>query len=83
MQVLNIIKVKNNSIEEITSFGIIDDQLMDLVIDEVENSFIQSLKSLVNDITEEEIDDALDNGAYHGANYSLSLVWSDFNNVQI
>jgi hypothetical protein len=83
MQVLNVIKVKNNVIDGVHSFAVIDDQLMDSVIDEAETFFTQLLRELVKDITDEEIEDALDDGTYQGANYSLNLFWSYIHNAQL
>jgi hypothetical protein len=76
MRVINVIYVKNCEVEEITSFGVFEEQLSNDVVEQAEKHFANLIKkgSIVSD---EEIEAALDNGIYEGVNYTYSIVWSD------
>lgn len=75
MDILNVIEVKNNDVVKIESFDVVDDQLSGEIVEEAEQFFADRLVQL-NVISEEDIDKAIEDGCYHGANWSLSLVWS-------
>ena len=75
MEILNVIEVKNNDVVSIKSFDVVDEQLSGEVVEEAEQFFTDRLVQL-NVINEEDIDNAIEDGCYHGANWSLSLVWS-------
>ena len=78
MDILNVIEVKNNDVVDITSFSVTDIQLMDDTIDDAERFFVIRLRSL-NVINEDDINNAIEDGCYHGSNWSLSLIWSYVN----
>ena len=62
MRVINIIKIKNGVVDEITSFGIFEEQLSQDVVDEAEADFIAKAKEIgfdVNNREEEEDEDDL------------------------
>lgn len=81
MEILNLIEIKNNEVTGITSFVIPDEQLSSSTIQEAEAYFTKRLKEL-NVADEDVIEDAIEDGVYHGANFSLSLVWSYAENIQ-
>ena len=75
MKILNVIEIINNDVITITSFDVVDEQLSDETVEEAEKFFANRLVQL-NVINEKDIDNAIEDGCYHGANWSLSLVWS-------
>ena len=81
MEILNLIEIKNNEVTGITSFVIPDEQLSSATIQEAEEYFTKRLKEL-NVADEDVIEDAIEDGVYQGANFSLSLVWSYADNIQ-
>jgi len=78
MEILNVIEVKNNDVVGITSFNVIDEQLRDDTVDDAESFFAVKLRKL-NIINEDDINNAIEDGCYHGSNWSLSLIWSYVN----
>ena len=78
MKILNVIEIINNDVITITSFDVVDEQLSDETVEEAEKFFANRLVQL-NVINEKDIDNAIEDGCYHGVNWSLSLIWSYVN----
>ena len=76
MRVINVIYVKNGEVEEITSFGVFEEQLSDDVVREAEAKFAEHIRSSEPDVSDEDLEMYYEDGCY-GANYSYSIVWSD------
>ncbi len=80
MQVLNVIEIFEGCLG-IKSFGVADEQLLSETVSEAEEMFTKLLEE--RDVDSDDIDVALENGYYSDNVYSLYLVWSDIDNVQI
>lgn len=81
MRILNVITVHAGIIKEITSFVMVDkDPNESAIILAAENLFIEKVKQVAPEATEEELNDYLDDGVYaaEGGNYEeVNLVWSE------
>jgi len=77
MRVINVIYVKNGEVEEVTSYGVFEEQLSNEVAEQAEAKFAEYLKKSTPCLTEEEIEICIEEGYYSGMNYSYSIVWSD------
>ncbi len=81
MDILNLIELDEyNSTIGITSFAVIDDQLIDEVVSEAEEEFTKILEG--HNVSLDDIDVALQDGRYR-REFSLFLVWSHVENVQV
>lgn len=93
MRVINVVTIKNGVVDEITSFGIFEEQLSQDVVDEAEKKFIEVAKELgFDDKSESEedfevdpIEELLDNGYFEKNTsndvfpepQSVCISWSD------
>jgi hypothetical protein len=82
MRIINIIETATDTtisggIIGIESFGVYEEQLSGVVVDEAENLFRQ--KAIENGANEDELDDAIEDGYYTNGSYTISIVWSSLN----
>ena len=77
MRVINVIYTKNGEVEELTSFGVFEEQLSNDVVKQAEEKFTEYVRSSEPDVSDEDLDMYCEDGIYSGANYSYSIVWSD------
>lgn len=77
MRVINIIYVKNGEVEEMTSFGVWEEQLSDDVVEQAEEKFKEYVRSSEPEVSDEDLEMYIEDGIYSGMNYSYSIVWSD------
>jgi len=77
MRVINIIYVKNGEVEEMTSFGVWEEQLSNDVVEQAEEKFREYVRKSEPGISDNNIDMYIEDGIYSGMNYSYSIVWSD------
>lgn len=80
MRILNVVEILNGVIHHIESFCIFEEQLSDDVIQNAENYFVEKIKNKNNNISEEELNDAIkywywctDFQEY----YDINIVWSE------
>jgi len=79
MSVINVVEVENNRVVGISSFAIIDPQEDGIVIQEAESCFAETLRQ--KGVSEDVIEEAIEDEFYQMDFYSLSLVWSSINNA--
>jgi hypothetical protein len=77
MRVINVIYVKNGEVEEVTSFGVFEEQLSDDVVEQAEEKFKEYVRSSEPEVSDEDLDMYIEEGCYSGVNYGYSIVWSD------
>lgn len=75
MRIVNVISIADNNTQDIQSYGIFEEQLSDEVVEVAEKEFVKRAKEL--GMTEEEKDDALEDGYYEKGVYCVNLVWSE------
>lgn len=95
MRIVNVIVTRNGIVNEIESFGIVDEQLSDEVIEQAEKTFVEKIVSMRHedttseqaDWTREEIEENWIDGGYYefgdDVNTVVHLAWSDIENVQL
>lgn len=83
MRIINVVKIKDGVVDEIESFGVIEEQLVDDVVEEAEAAFIKAAKELGFIGDEDDENDLLDDAYFQIANASVCISWSDIENVQI
>lgn len=83
MRVINLITIKAGVVDNIESFGVFEEQLVQDVVDAAEKRFLEIAKKLgwdeddEDEMTEEEL---LDNGYFEcetGTWDSICITWSD------
>lgn len=77
MRIISVIKIKDGVVDEITSFGIFEEQLSDDVVKPAEKLFIKTAKELGCTADEEEMEDIIGNGYFNIMNSSVCLSWSE------
>lgn len=75
MRIINVISLADNNTQDIESYGIFEEQLSDEVVEQAEAEFVKRAKEL--GMTDEQQDDALENGYYENGVYCVNLVWSE------
>jgi hypothetical protein len=80
MRVINVVKIKDGVVDDITSFGVFEEQLVQDVVDLAEADFLQKAKELGFQGDEEE-EEELKGEACYECDYqfatSVCLSWSD------
>lgn len=92
MRVINVVKIKNGVVDEITSFGIFEEQLSDEVVEQAEKDFIAKAREIGFDSENLELldegeltEELLDNGYFEKDTsndvfpepQSVCISWSD------
>lgn len=93
MRIINVVKIKNGVVDEMRSFAVIDEQLLQDVVDDAEDEFLAAAKELgLNLNSDNEINEAIENGYYEQENedantfyepQSVCITWSEIENIQI
>lgn len=83
MRIINVVKIKNNSLDFVISFPVWEEQLSDDVIFEAEKCFIQEInKELKTYLTYDEECDHIEDGYYEALSGKFS-VYISHSNIQI
>ena len=79
MRVISVILVNQGIVHSVNSFGIFEEQLSSDVIKEAEKLFELECRQLSDDITDDEMEEYIENGYFDSeANYmSVNLSWSN------
>jgi hypothetical protein len=80
MRVINVVTIKEGVVNEIESFGVFEEQLVNDVVKPAEELFVKKAKELgCNTDDEDEVKAILDNGYYESANTnkSVCISWSE------
>lgn len=80
MRIINIVTIKEGVVNEIESFGVFEEQLVEDVVKPAEKLFVEKAKELgCNTDDEDEVEAILDGGYYESANTneSVCISWSD------
>jgi len=75
MRVINVIEIKDGVVDEITSFGIFEEQLSQEVVKYAEDLFIAKLEEY--GVEDAHMDGYIDDGYFAGGNFSVCLTWSE------
>lgn len=85
MRIINVITTVENSVEEIQSFAVVDEQLSDEVAQQAEDYFTKKIHEVAGYLTPEQIDNNmetyLEDGSFIDYTTGVALVWSDVENV--
>lgn len=76
MRIVSVIEIEDNVVKDVESFGIYEEQLSDDVVSEAEKLFEKKVTEMNLDLTEDELEEALEDGHYTIMNQSVCLVWS-------
>ena len=79
MRVINVIEISNNSLLDMDSFGVIDEEHVQEVVDVAEKHFIDRCR--VNGADEDEFtdDDLLDDAFYDNGIITICIHWTEIN----
>jgi hypothetical protein len=80
MRVINVVKIKDGVVDDMESYGVFEEQLVDDVVKPAEDMFIKCAKEIgFDDSDPDDVDDLLDNGYYEnpGLSRSVCITWSD------
>lgn len=77
MRIVSVVEIEDNVVKDITSFGVFEEQLSSEVSDKAEELFEKKITEMYLDATEEQIEEAKDNGYFEIHNQSVCLTWSD------
>ena len=81
MRVINVVRVKNDVVDNIESFGVFEEQLVNDVSQAAEKEFLKQAKELgFDDSDEDDVQAILDNGYYETEGFEVQTVcisWSD------
>jgi len=86
MRVINVVRIKNGVVDNITSFGVYEEQLSQDVVDKAEEKFQEIAKELGCDTEDEfEMENLMDSGYYEKDTTndvfpepeSVCISWSD------
>ena len=78
MRIINVIETNVGIIENVQSFGVFEEKLVDDVVETAEKFFIEKIKAEEPDIDEDDLEIALDNGTWDNNNgYDISIIWSE------
>jgi len=75
MRIVNVIVIKEGVVDSIDSFGVMDEQLSQDVVDKAEALYTE--KCLEWGADEEDMDIYIEEGYYAGGNFSVCLSWSE------
>jgi len=75
MRVINVVVIKEGVIDNIDSFGVFEEQLVEDVVKPAEALFKE--KCLEWGADEDEMEYYLEEGYYAGGNFSICISWSD------
>jgi hypothetical protein len=75
MRVINVVVIKEGVIDNIDSFGVFEEQLVEDVVKPAEELFRE--KCLEWGALEDDLDFYLEEGYYAGGNFSVCISWSD------
>ena len=76
MRTISVIEIEDNVITNIESFGIYEEQLSNEVVEKAEKCFEKKATEMYLDLTEEELEIAIEDGHFTIQNQSVCLVWS-------
>jgi len=78
MQLLNVISIHNGIVHAIHSFAVHNhDEHPNLPVEEAEKTFEEEIRSYASDVTDEDIEDAIENGSWDDNNgHEVLLTWS-------
>ena len=76
MRVINVVKVKDGVVDDMESYGVFEEQLVDDVVKPAEEMFIKCAREIGFDGDD---DDILEDGYYESQteNRSVCITWSD------
>jgi len=83
MRVINVVRFDNGALNDIESFGVFEEQLVDDVVEVAEKDFVEKCKAVglvINEETEDEqLEELLDNSYYDSPDgfHSVYISWSD------
>lgn len=77
MRIINVIEIKEGVVNNITSFGIFEEQLSDDVVKQAEKLYIEKCVEYGYEENDDDNDILIEDGYYSGGNFSINLVWSD------
>lgn len=80
MRVINVVKIKDNIVDEIFSFGVFEEQLSQEVVEQAETKFQEVAKELGCDTEDEfELENLMDSAIYESecGHKSVCISWSD------
>jgi len=82
MRIINVIEINGGNIENVESFGVFEEQLVDDVSEVAEKHFLNKIKENNGgvELNEDDSEEVLDNGHWEtnsGMYYEISIVWSD------
>ena len=87
MEVINIITTERGIISDIKSYGILDKDLEDEVVEQVNDRFEKIVTDYIQPLSLEELDtdieEILDNGYFEYNGVEIQIAWSYIENVQI
>jgi hypothetical protein len=83
MRVINVVEMSSGILDSITSFGVIDEQLVDDVVEEAEKHYVKCCRDHKADEDEYTDEELIDMETYDYGNYSVCIHWSDIENIQI
>ena len=75
MRIANVIVIKEGIVDSIDSFGVIEEQLSNDVVEKAEALFEE--KCIEWGADENDMGHYLEDGYYAGGNFSVCLSWSD------
>lgn len=75
MRIINVITIKEGIVDEITSFGIFEEQLSDEQVKHAEDLFISILEEY--GVEDAHFSGYIDDGYFQGGNFGVCLTWSD------
>jgi hypothetical protein len=76
MRIINIVKIKDGVVDEIESFGVFEEQLVNDVVEVAEKAFLKAAKELGANIEDDE-EYLLDEGSFETGFGSICISWSD------
>jgi len=80
MRVINVVKIKDGVVDDMESYGVFEEQLVDDVVKPAEDMFIKCAKEIgFDDSDPEDVEMTLDNGYYENPELqrSVCITWSD------
>ena len=84
MRIINIVEVDRGILDNIASFGVVDEQLSDDVVAEAEAYYVKLCREHGADEEEFDDDELIDNESFdNNDGYSVWIHWSSIDNVQI
>jgi len=75
MRVINVVVIKEGVIDNIDSFGVFEEQLVEDVVKPAEELFKDKCREW--GAQEDDLDDYIEDGFYEGGNFSICISWSE------